>query len=72
VGARAGGVRSREGERGNEGHHHRRRNVDPIEAAQITGHSPEVWARHYARSFGKSQRDEARDRMLEHGFGAVE
>jgi integrase len=47
-----------------------RRGVDPIEAAQITGHSPAVWARFYARSFGKEQRDEARRRMLEHGFGA--
>ena len=27
-----------------------RRGVDPIEASQITGHSPAVWARHYARS----------------------
>ena len=48
-----------------------RRGVDPIEAAQITGHSPAVWARFYARSFGKAQRDEARRRMLEHGFGDV-
>jgi integrase len=47
-----------------------RRGVDPIEAAQITGHSLDVWARNYARSFGKSQRDEARARLLEHGFGA--
>jgi hypothetical protein len=37
-----------------------RRGIDPIEAAQITGHSPAVWATHYARSFGKAQRDEAR------------
>jgi hypothetical protein len=29
-----------------------------------------VWARFYARSFGKAQRDEARNRMLAHGFGA--
>ena len=28
-----------------------------------------VWARFYARSFGKAQR-EARRRMLEYGFGA--
>jgi integrase len=47
-----------------------RRGVDPIEAARITGHSPAVWARHYAHSFGKAQRDEARARMLAHGFGA--
>src|SRR5206468_2091626 len=49
-----------------------RRGVDPIEAPQMTGHSPAVWAKHYARSFGKAQRDEARDRMLAYGFGAVE
>jgi hypothetical protein len=30
-----------------------------------------VWARFYVRSFGKSQRDEARTRMLAHGFGAL-
>jgi integrase len=48
-----------------------RRGVDPGEAPQITGHSPAVWATHYVRSFGKEQRDEARARMLEHGFGAV-
>ena len=47
-----------------------RRGVDPVEAAAITGHSAAVWAKHYARSFGKAQRDEARARMLEHGFGA--
>jgi len=28
-----------------------RRGVDPVEAPQLTGHSPEVWARYYARSF---------------------
>ena len=48
-----------------------RRGVDPIEASQMTGHSPEVWARFYARSFGKAQRDEARAKMLEHGFGEL-
>jgi integrase len=48
-----------------------RRGVDPVEATQITGHSAAVWARHYARSFGKAQRDEARARMPEHGFGAA-
>ena len=49
-----------------------RRGVDPVEAPQMTGHSPEVWAKFYARSFGKAQRDEARARMLEHGFGTVD
>jgi len=48
-----------------------RRRVDPVEAAQLTGHSLNVWTRQYARSFGKAQRDEARDRMLEHGFGEL-
>jgi hypothetical protein len=36
----------------------------------MTGHSLAVWARFYARSFGREQRAEARERMLEHGFGA--
>jgi len=49
-----------------------RRGVDPVEAAQITGHSLAVWTKHYARSLGKPQRDEARARLLEYGFGAVE
>ena len=48
-----------------------RRGVDPVEAAQLTGHSVAVWATFYARSFRKAQRDEARDRLLEHGFGVV-
>jgi integrase len=47
-----------------------RRGVDPVEAAAITGHSLAVWMSRYARSFGKAQRDEARDRLLAHGFGA--
>jgi integrase len=47
-----------------------RRRVDPVEAAQLTGHSLTVWTQNYARSFGKAQRDEARTRMLDHGFGA--
>jgi hypothetical protein len=47
-----------------------RRGVDPVEAAQITGHSLAVWTKPYARSFGKVQRDEARARLLAHGFGA--
>ena len=49
-----------------------RRRVDPVEAAQLPGHSLKVWTRYYARSFGKAQRDEARARMLEYGFGAVD
>jgi integrase len=48
-----------------------RRGVDPVEAAQMTGHSLNVWARNYAHSFGKAQRAEARARLLEHGFGAA-
>jgi integrase len=49
-----------------------RRRVDPVEAAQLTEHSLNVWTHYYARSFGKAQRDEARARMLEHGFGAAD
>jgi integrase len=47
-----------------------RRGVDPVEGAQMTGHTLAVWQEHYATSYGKQQRDEARARMLEHGFGA--
>jgi hypothetical protein len=43
--------------------------MDPVEAAQLTGHSLNVWTRYYARSFGKAQRDEARAPMLAHGSG---
>jgi hypothetical protein len=39
--------------------------------ASALAYSPAVWARFYARSFGKAQRLEARRRMLEHGFGAA-
>jgi integrase len=49
-----------------------RRRVDPVEAAQLTGHSLNVWTRYYARSFGKAQRDEGRARLLAYGFGAVD
>jgi len=47
-----------------------RRGVDPVQAARMTGHSRDVWTRHYAGDYGKPQRDEARAGMLEHGFGA--
>jgi integrase len=47
-----------------------RRGVDPVAAAAMTGHSVAVWASHYTRSFGKPQRDEAREQLLAHGFGA--
>ena len=43
-----------------------------LAAAQLTGHTVAVWSKHYARSFGRDQRREARDRMLAHGFGAIE
>jgi hypothetical protein len=48
-----------------------RRHVDPVAAAEVTGHSLVVWATSYARSYGRDQRREARDRLLAHGFGAV-
>jgi hypothetical protein len=35
----------------------------------MTGHSLAVCPRSYAGSFGKAQRNEARARLLEHGFG---
>jgi integrase len=48
-----------------------RRGVDPVQAARMTGHSLDVWMRHYAGDYGKAQRDEARARMLAAGFGAT-
>jgi len=38
----------------------------------MTGHSLSVWMKSYARSFGKPQRDEARQRLLEFGLGQIE
>jgi integrase len=49
-----------------------RRGVDPVQAAKMTGHSLDVWTRHYAGEYGKPQREEARARMLEFGFGTSE
>jgi integrase len=46
--------------------------VDPVQAARMTGHTPGTWTHLYASDHGKAQRDEARARMLEAGFGAVE
>jgi hypothetical protein len=43
--------------------------VDPVEAAAITGHSLTTWQTHYARSHGKAQHEEARTRLLVFGFG---
>ena len=48
-----------------------RRGVDPVQAARMTGHSLDVWTRHYAGDYGKPQRDEARARMLAAGFGVA-
>jgi integrase len=48
-----------------------RRGVDPVQAARMTGHSLGTWTRFYANDYGKAQRDEARQRMLDAGFGAV-
>jgi integrase len=49
-----------------------RRGVDPVQAARMTGHALDTWMRHYASDYGKPQRDEARRRMLDAGFGALE
>jgi hypothetical protein len=38
----------------------------------MTGHSLEVWHRHYASDYGKAQRDEARAKLLASGFGVAE
>jgi len=44
--------------------------VDPVQAARMTGHTLGTWTRFYAGDYGKAQRDEARARMLEAGFGS--
>jgi integrase len=49
-----------------------RRGVDPVAAAELTGHSVAVWATSYARSYGPDQRREARQRLLDYGFGALD
>jgi hypothetical protein len=48
-----------------------RRGIDPIIAANITGHSLATWQSSYARDFGKQHRDEARQTLLAAGFGTV-
>jgi integrase len=45
---------------------------DPAEAAHMTGHSLDVWVRHYVGRFGPERRADARARLLEGGLGAVE
>ena len=49
-----------------------RQGVDPVAAAELTRHSLAVWATSYARSYGREQRHEARERLLDHGFRAVD
>jgi len=49
-----------------------RRIPDPAEAAHMTGHSLDVWVRHYVGRFGAEQRAEARRRLLDAGLGAVD
>ena len=48
-----------------------RRGIDPIIAANITGHSLATWHSAYATDFGKQHRDEAREKLLAAGFGSV-
>lgn len=48
-----------------------RRGIDPIIAANITGHSLATWQSAYARDVGKQHRDEAREMRLAAGFGSV-
>ena len=46
-----------------------RGDVDAVQASRMTGHSLDTWIRHYAGDHGKRQRDEARQRTLDAGFG---
>jgi len=45
--------------------------TSPCAASRLPLCRLNVWTCYYARSFGKEQRDEARARLLEHGFGVV-
>jgi integrase len=49
-----------------------RRIPDPAEAAHMTGHSLDVWVRHYVGRFGPEARAEARARLLDGGLGAMD
>jgi integrase len=49
-----------------------RRIPDPAEAAHMTGHSLDVWVRHYVGRFGADARADARRRLLDAGLGTVE
>jgi integrase len=49
-----------------------RRVPDPAEAAHMTGHSLDVWVRHYVGRFGADARADARQRLLDAGLGIVE
>lgn len=49
-----------------------RRIPDPAEAAHMTGHSLDVWVRHYVGRFGPDARQDARKRLLDGGLGAAE
>ena len=45
---------------------------DPAEAAHMTGHSLDVWVRHYVGRFEADARTDARKRLLDGGLGTVE
>jgi hypothetical protein len=38
----------------------------------MTGHSLDVWVRHYVGRFGSDAREDARQRLLDGGLGARE
>ncbi len=46
-----------------------RRNVDPVIAARITGHTTATWMNVYARDFGRAHREEAKAKLVAAGFG---
>lgn len=46
-------------------------NIDPVTAADLTGHSLDTWIRHYARPVAREQqRRQAVERLVELGLGA--
>lgn len=58
--------------RSHETVHTQDRDRASAEAAHMTGHSLDVWVRHHVGRDGPAQRADARARLLEGGFGAID
>ena len=49
-----------------------RRGVDVVQGARMVGMTPSVYLEHYVDDYGRAQREEARRRLLDSGFGAAD